>query len=70
MKKKKKKEFNTVCCDPHSQIISCSQWSRSKCFTETVFWNSFIFIIIPYTSCVYLEVSWCMLRFKREKGKE
>ena len=23
-----------VCCDPHSQRLSCSQWSRSRCFLE------------------------------------
>ena len=22
-----------VCCDPHSQRLSCSQWSRSRCFS-------------------------------------
>ena len=26
-----------VCCGPHSQRLSCSQWSRSRCFSETAF---------------------------------
>ena len=25
--------FFTVCCDPHSQRLSHSQWSRSRCFS-------------------------------------
>ena len=28
-------EFSTVCCDPHSQRVLYSQWSRSRCFSET-----------------------------------
>ena len=27
-------EFSTVCCDPHSQRLWCSQWSRSRFFLE------------------------------------
>ena len=26
-------EFSTVCCDPHSQILWCSQESRDRCFS-------------------------------------
>ena len=31
-----------VCCDPHSQRLWRSQWSRSRCF----FWNSLAFSMI------------------------
>ena len=34
-------EFSTICCDPHSQKLLCSQWSRSRYF----FWNSLAFSI-------------------------
>ena len=27
------KEFSTVCCDPYSQRLWRSQWSRSRCFS-------------------------------------
>ena len=27
-------EFSMVCCDPHSQRLWCSQWSRSRCFLK------------------------------------
>ena len=33
LKEIKKKEFSTVCCDPHSQRLSSSQWSRNRCFS-------------------------------------
>jgi len=29
-------EFSTVCCDPHSQRLWHSQWSRSGCFSRTL----------------------------------
>jgi len=30
-------KFSTVCCDPHSQRIWHSQWSRSRCFSGIPF---------------------------------
>ena len=30
-------EFSTVCCDPHSQRLYHSQWSRSRCFSGILF---------------------------------
>ena len=36
-------EFPTVCCDPHSQRLWYSQWSRSSCFSGTLLlflWSS------------------------------
>ena len=32
-------EFSTVCCDPQSQTLWHSQWSRGRCF----FWDSLAF---------------------------
>ena len=29
-------EFSTVCCDPHSQSLWCSQLTRSRCFSGTL----------------------------------
>ena len=29
-------EFSTLFCGPHSQRLSCSQWSRSRCFSGTL----------------------------------
>ena len=26
--------FSKICCDPHSQRLYCSQWSKSRCFSE------------------------------------
>ena len=36
-------EFSTVCCDPHSQRLWHSQWSRSRCFSGIILlflWSS------------------------------
>ena len=38
-------KFSTVCCDPHSQRLWHSQWSRNRCF---FFWNSLAFSMIQW----------------------
>ena len=42
-------EFSTVCCDLHSQRLSCSRWTRSRCF----FWNSLAFCIIQWVLAIW-----------------
>ena len=37
-----------VCCDPHSQRLSCSQWSRSRCFSGTL-------LLFQYLLTIYLR---------------
>ena len=32
-------EFSTVYCDPHSQWLWNSQWSRNRCFSGTLFFH-------------------------------
>ena len=42
-------EFSTVYCDPHSQRLSCSQWSRSRCFSG----NSLAFSMIQWMLAIW-----------------
>ena len=58
-------EFSTFCCDPHSQRLWHSQWSRSRCFSEILLlslWSNrcwqfdLWFLCLFYTQLVYLEV--------------
>ena len=44
--------FSTVCFDPHSQRLSCSQWSRSRFF----FWNSLAFSMIQQSLAIWALV--------------
>ena len=46
-------EFSTVCCDPHSQSLWHSQYSRSRFF----FWNSLAFSIIQRMLAIWSLVS-------------
>ena len=54
-----------VYCDPHSQRLSCSQWSKSRCFSGTLllfwwssgFWQFDIwFLCLFYNQHEHLEV--------------
>ena len=42
-----------VCCEPHSQRLLHSQWSRSKCF----FWNSLGFSVVHQMLTIWSLVS-------------
>ena len=42
-------ELSTVCCDPHSQRLWHSQWSRNRYF----FWNSLAFSMIQQILAIW-----------------
>ena len=47
------KKFSTVYCDPHSQRLWHSQWSRNRCFSETLLlfqWSSDVCNLISGSS--------------------
>src|SRR5574337_1222914 len=37
-------EFSTVYCDPHSQRLWHSQYSRSRCFSGALYFNDLTFV--------------------------
>ena len=57
----------TVCCDPHRQRLSHSQWSRSRCFSRILLlfrWSNgcwpfdLWFFCLFYIQLKHLEISW------------
>ena len=50
-----------VCCDPHSQRLWCSQWSRSKCFSGNLLlflWSQWMLAIWSLVPLPFLNPAW------------
>ena len=47
-----------VCCDPYSQRLSCSQWSRSRCFSGSLLLFQQMLAIWSLVPLSFLNPAW------------